>query len=235
MNTIEAIQGLLQQHVNVARQNNPMFFKTGPGEYAEHDKFLGVSVPVVRAVSKQFALLSLDEITALLSSPYNEERLLALFIIVLQYQKVDKQQQKLLYDYYVQHLQYVNNWNLVDQSAHMIMGAYLFEHDQNKEILARYAQSNNLWERRIAIIATWYFIKKLDFGWTFKIAKLLLHDKHDLIHKAVGWMLREVGNKDITQLKLFLDEHAAIMPRTMLRYAIEKLPQDERLSYLKKK
>ncbi len=230
---ISSIRSQLKQHVNEYYKDNPLFFKTGRGEYAEHDKFLGVSVPVVRKASKQFASLSLDEISVLLSSPYNEERLLALFILVLKYQKGDKQQHKVLYDYYLYNLKYVNNWNLVDQSAHHILGAYLHQYDYDNDILIKLAQSDDLWERRIAIIATWYFIKKLDFGYTFAIAKVLLHDKHDLIHKAVGWMLREVGNKDIQMLRVFLGEYASTMPRTMLRYAIEKFPHDERLFYLK--
>jgi 3-methyladenine DNA glycosylase AlkD len=128
----------------------------------------------------------------------------------------------------------VNNWNLVDSSAHYILGAHLFHHEKNKDILIKLAQSDDLWEKRIAIIATLYFIRESQFDLTFKIAKLLLHDKHDLIHKAVGWMLREIGKKDMNQLKIFLDECVLSMPRTMLRYAIEKFPQEERKFYMQK-
>ncbi len=235
MSNASTIQTLLKQHIKPSRRDGSYFFKTGPGEYAEHDKFLGVTVPAVRLVAKQFVDASLNDVKALLSSPYNEERLLALFILVSQYRKADELIKKRLYQFYIDDIEQVNNWNLVDASAHHIIGAYLFEYGHNQEVLLELAQSNDLWKRRIAIIATWYCIKKFDFSWTLTIARMLLHDKHDLIHKAVGWMLREVGQKDINQLKSFLDEHAAIMPRTMLRYAIEKLQQDKRNMYLIKR
>ena len=230
------VQVLLKKHVSESLQERKaIFFKTGPGEYAEHDRFLGLTVPTVRKVFKQCVHLSLKEIGVLLASAYNEERLLALFILVQQYKKADTVRKQEIYQFYLDNIEFVSNWNLVDSSAHLIMGAHIFCYDLNRSVLIEYAQSRNLWERRIAIIATWYFIKKLDFVSTFAIAKMLLSDKHDLIHKAVGWMLREVGNKDVATLKLFLDEHACVMPRTMLRYAIEKLPQDDRLMYLKRK
>jgi 3-methyladenine DNA glycosylase AlkD len=226
------IHNLLQQQVNSARRDNPLFFKTGPGEYAEHDRFLGVPVPVVRTIAKQYAHISLQEINSLLASRNNEERLLALFILNLQYKKANEQERHALYSFYMNNLKQVNNWNLVDSSAHEIVGAHLFQYNGDKNILISLAKSSNLWERRIAIIAPLYFIRKLDFSWTFTIAEILLTDKHDLIHKAVGWMLREVGQKDEAQLRAFLDKHAAKMPRTMLRYAIEKFSPQERAVYM---
>jgi len=232
MNNLSDIQNLLEEHAALKQSTHSMFFKTGPGEYAEHDKFLGVSVPVVRKIAKQFQSLSLEEIYCLLKSKYNEERLLALFILVSRYQKADEVDKNELYQFYLENIDHVNNWNLVDSSAHLIIGAHVWNAD--KEILLHYAQSDNLWKRRIAIISTLYFIRRSDLEWTFKIAKIFLTDKHDLIHKAVGWMLREAGQKDIAQLKNFLNEYVSKMPRTMLRYAIEKFPEEERKMYLKK-
>lgn len=232
MHNINVIKDTLSQHVNVARRDNPLFFKTGPGEYAEHDKFLGVAVPTVRKIAKEYAHISLEEIHSLLLSPYNEERLLALFIIVNRYKKADTATQAELYYFYKDNMKYVNNWNLVDQSADLIMGSYLA--DKDKSILFDFARSADLWERRIAIISTFYYIKKCDYTLTLSIATILLNDTHDLIHKAVGWMLREVGKRDEVVLREFLDGNASRMPRTMLRYAIEKFSVDERRHYLNK-
>jgi len=226
------IQNLLHKQVNNARRDNPLFFKTGPGDYAEHDRFLGVPVPVVRKIAKQYAHISLQEITVLLASRNNEERLLALFILNLQYKKANDQERHAIYSFYMNNLKQVNNWNLVDSSAHEIIGAHLFNYNSDKNILIKLAQSTNLWERRIAIIATLYFIRTLDFSWTITLAEILLTDAHDLIHKAVGWMLREVGQKDEIPLRDFLDKHASRMPRTMLRYAIEKFSPQERALYM---
>lgn len=211
-------------------QSAERFFKTGKGEYGEHDQFIGVPNPVLRTFAKQWKDLPTREILKLLDSPLNEERLLALFILIYQYEKGDEQKKSDVYDVYFAHIKQVNNWNLVDASARDIMGAYLFNRD--KAILLEFAQSSNLWERRIAIVTTWYFIRKDQYEWTIKIAEQLLNDPQDLIHKAVGWMLREIGDRDIGLLKSFLDIHAAKMPRTMLRYAIEKLPERERKAYL---
>ena len=232
MNNGQAIQVLLKKHVDISRRDKPMFFKVGPGDYAEHDQFLGISVPIVRKIAQQFVHISLEEIQYLFASKNNEERLLALFIIVFQYRKAIDVVKYDLYCFYMRNLKQINNWNLVDASAHEIVGAYLFHYASHKDILVTLAKSDSLWERRIAIIATWYFIRKLDFSWTFLIAEILLTDKHDLIHKAVGWMLREVGKKDEAQLRIFLNKHASKMPRTMLRYAIEKFSQQERVLYM---
>lgn len=215
-------------------QNSMWFFKTAKGEYGAHDFFIGVTVPVQRAVAKRFSDTSLRDIQKLLKSNVHEHRLTALFILVSQYHKApDVQQQKVLVDFYLKHIRQVNNWDLVDSSAHKILGAWLV-HQRNRKILYRLAQSQNLWERRIAIISTFAFIDRGDLRDAFKLAQLLLKDTHDLIHKAVGWVLREAGKKDRKRLEQFLDAHVAHMPRTMLRYAIEKFPEKRRLYYLKK-
>lgn len=210
-------------------ENAKRFFKTQPGEYAAHDQFLGVSVPVIRKIAKQYFSLPMKEIQTLLRSPYNEERLLALLILTERYQKnIDEKQA--IYDFYIKNIKYVNNWNLVDSSAHYIVGAHLSL--KNKSFLITLANSKNMWERRIAIISTWYFIRQNKFTETIKISKLLLNDSEDLIHKAVGWMLREMGKRDETILINFLEKNAYQMPRTMLRYAIEKFPDKMRKKYL---
>ncbi|MBZ0167381.1 MAG: DNA alkylation repair protein [Candidatus Omnitrophica bacterium] len=206
------------------------FFKTGPGEYAEGDLFLGVSVPDQRRLAKKYRHLPWTETVTLLKSHYHEERLLALFILIHKFEDGDVLDRGRIYRLYLHHTRYINNWDLVDSSAHKIVGTYL--QDQDRKILEKLAHSDNLWERRISIIATFHFIKQGDFGDSLKLAEILLQDPHDLIHKAVGWMLREIGNRDIKTERAFLDRHAARMPRTMLRYAIEKFPQPLRQKYL---
>lgn len=202
------------------------FFKTEPGTYGAHDLFLGVPVPMIRRVAKNYLDLSFEALDDLLTSKFNEERLFALIILTSQYENNPDQ----IYQFYMARKQHVNNWNLVDSSAHLIVGAHIFK--SNKNILLELAQSESLWDRRIAIVSTWYFIRQDQLTWTFKIAKKLMCDEEDLIHKAVGWMLREAGKRDEAQLKAFLDEHAAKMPRTMLRYSIEKLSPVQRKAYL---
>ena len=229
---IKQIHALLQDNAN-PNSNSKFFFKTGAGQYAEGDEFIGVSVPKLRIIAKEFKSLPIADIEKLLKSQFNEERLLALIILTEQYKKSDAQAKEELYQFYLKHLQYVNNWNLVDASAHLIVGAHLLHKDKN--LLVDLAQSKNLWDRRIAIVATWYFIRNNYLEWTFKLATMLLADTQDLIHKAVGWMLREAGQKNESELIAFLETHATDMPRTMLRYAIEKLPEDMRKSYLLKK
>ena len=231
--TLTELQKTLRTYDDPASASNPRFFKTGKGDYAEHDRFMGVTVPVLRKLAKSFEDLSLADLKKLLQSPFNEERQLALFMLVNRYKKGNSTEKTRLYDFYLKHLAYVNNWNLVDASAHLIMGAELFnKNNKDKALLKTLSLSENLWERRVSIIATWYFIQNNDFQWTLKIAKQLLKDSHDLIHKAVGWMLREVGKKDRQVLITFLDQHAPKMPRTMLRYAIEHFSEDERKMYL---
>ncbi len=206
-----------------------VFFKTGSGAYAEHDQFIGVNVPTIRKLAKDYYQIPMDDIRLLLHSKINEERLLALIILIHRYE----QNQNVVYQFYMDNLSQVNNWNLVDASAHLIVGQHLYKKDKNP--LLTLVSSSIMWERRVAIVATWYFIKMHEFEWTLKLAQNLLFDEHDLIHKAVGWMLREVGKKDVNPLKEFLAKHAQIMPRTMLRYAIEKFPEDERQYFLKLK
>lgn len=233
MNLIMQIKDILQNSISISPHKASAFFKTGTGHYAEGDKFIGVTVPNLRKIAKNFMLLTLDDLQALLESKINEERLLALIILSKQYQSESDQGKENFYRFYMQNLKYVNNWNLVDASAHLIIGAHLWDKDRSS--LLNLAISEILWERRIAIVATWYFIRKNDLAWTFKIAALLLRDIHDLIHKATGWMLREAGKRDQAELVRYLDQNMPAMPRTMLRYAIEKFPEDIRKSYLMKK
>ena len=209
------------------------FFKTGPGEYGEGDVFLGVKVPPVRAIANRCGDLPLADVTRLLRSRFHEERLLALLVLVRQYAKGDAARRREVYELYLANTAYINNWDLVDTSAHFIVGPHLAGRPGTTPApLLKLARSASVWERRIAIIATLHFIRQREFAATLRIATLLLADEHDLIHKAVGWMLREVGNRDVAVLREFLDAHHKAMPRTMLRYAIERLTPDERRRYM---
>ena len=208
------------------------FFKTGIGEYGEGDIFIGTTVPNQRGVAKKYGELELSDVQKLLNSKIHEERLTALFILVNQYEKADEKDRKKIYNFYLKNSKNINNWDLVDSSAHKIVGSYLLDKDRN--ILYKLVKSSNIWERRISVVATIMFINNKDFKDSIKIAKILLKDKHDLIHKAVGWMLREVGKKDNKQLEIFLDKHSNTMPRTMLRYSIERLNDKKRKHYMKK-
>lgn len=207
------------------------FFKTAPGEYGAGDRFIGIRVPVLRTLAKEFRQLPLPEVTALLHSLIHEERLLALLIMVDGYQRGDKTSRAAIYTLYLENLDQINNWDLVDTSAPHIVGRHLME--RSRKVLFRLVKSNNLWHRRVAMLATFHFIRQEDFADALRLAELLRADEHDLMHKAVGWMLREIGNRDIVVLRKVLDQHAAFMPRTMLRYAIEKLPESERRQYLR--
>ncbi len=207
------------------------FFKTGPGEYGEGDVFLGVTVPKVRSVARQYLKLPFSDVKKLLQSKVHEERLCALLILVEKFGQADAKEQKQLYGFYLLNTKYINNWDLVDLSADKIVGTYLM--DKPKSILTKLAHSKNMWERRIAIIATFRFIKNNQFNKTLKIAKLLLYDEHDLLHKAVGWMLREVGKRSLETEEVFLRKYYKNMPRTMLRYAIERFQEKKRQAYLK--
>ena len=207
------------------------FFKAGPGEYGAGDVFLGIKVPVQRSVAKQYLDLSLPEIGKLLNSKIHEHRLIALLILLKRYGQAGESNKKKFVDFYLQNTKNINNWDLVDLSGHYILGDYLL--DRPRQILYQLAKSKNLWERRIAIISTFAFIRKNEFSDTLKIAEILLRDEHDLIHKAVGWMLREVGKRDQAVLEKFLRRRRKIMPRVMLRYAIEKFGQQKRQAYLK--
>ena len=207
------------------------FFKTGPGEYGEGDVFLGVRVPELRKLVKQYPDAGLKEARQLLISPIHEERLLALLILVREFSRENDGAKKRIYEFYLAKTRYINNWDLVDSSAEHIVGAFLM--DKDKAPLYQLARSDSLWERRIAIMATFHFIKHMAFSETLKISKILLQDEHDLIHKAVGWMLREIGKRDMQTEEKFLKSRYGRMPRTMLRYAIEKFPETKRQQYLK--
>lgn len=208
------------------------FFKTGPGQYGEGDLFRGIRVPELRRLSKVHQDIPLEHVERLLHSAYHEDRLLALLILVRKYAKADEARKAGIYALYLSHTRFINNWDLVDATAEHIVGAYLS--DKSREPLHQLARSRSIWERRIAILATFHFIKRDKFDETLSIAEILLTDKEDLIHKAVGWMLREVGKRDSQREEAFLSAHYTQMPRTMLRYAIEKFPQDKRRRYLKK-
>jgi 3-methyladenine DNA glycosylase AlkD len=209
------------------------FFKTGKGEYGEGDKFLGLRVPLQRKIAQKFSDLELSDLKQLLRSKIHEDRLISLLILVDKYQKADEKGKEKVYKYYLQSRQHINNWDLVDLSAPKIVGEHLVERD--KEILYKYARSKNLWEKRIAILSTYTFIKNNNLNNTLELSDILLYDKHDLIHKSVGWMLREVGKINIKILEDYLKPRYTKMPRTMLRYAIEKFPEQKRKKYLKGK
>jgi 3-methyladenine DNA glycosylase AlkD len=209
------------------------FFKTGPSEYGEGDIFIGVMVPQSRQVAKKFNELPLGEVRTLLYSRVHEERLVALLILAWRYSSASSSREKEeIVKFYLDHIKRVNNWDLVDLSAPNILGAHLVDRDGRRRLLYRLAGSENVWERRIAIVATHHFIRNGDFSDTLKIAEMLLQDRHDLIHKAVGWMLREVGKRDAAAEKEFLEKHCSVMPRTMLRYAIERLSERKRRRYM---
>ncbi len=211
------------------------YFKAGPGEYGEGDRFRGLRVPAVREFVKEFGdRLSLESTIELLHGAFHEDRLLALLVLVKKYGKGkrgDEELRRKIYELYLKNTRHINNWDLVDSSAEHIVGAYLFERD--KEPLFHLARSKSLWERRISILATLHFIKKESYDTTLELAELLLEDREDLIHKGVGWMLREIGERDVEAEKMFLREHCRRMPRTMLRYAIEKFPEEERQRFLR--
>jgi len=206
------------------------FFKTGKEEYGEGDLFLGVRVPELRKLAKLYKKISIDDITHFLKSKYHEERQFALFVLLIQFKKADDETKEKIYKLYLKHTRYINNWDLVDATAHEIVGGYL--KDKDRDILYKLVRSDNLWERRIAIIATFFFIKNNDFKDALKLSEILLPDTHDLIHKAVGWMLREIGKRDLKTETSFLKKHYANIPRTSLRYAIEKFPPQKRKQYL---
>ena len=206
------------------------FFKTGKGEYGEGDIFLGIKVPVQRDVAKKYFGLSLPKIQELLKSNIHEHRLIGLIILSNKYKESKEEDQANIFNFYLKNTKNINNWDLVDVTAPNIVGHFLS--DKKKNILYNLARSNNLWERRIAIVSTFNFIRKQEFEDTLALSEILLDDKHDLMHKAVGWMLREVGKKDEVVLEAFLKQHYKVMPRTMLRYSIERFDEDKRKKYL---
>jgi 3-methyladenine DNA glycosylase AlkD len=206
------------------------FFKTGPGQYGEGDQFLGIRVPATRTLARRFADLPLPDVEKLLHDKFHEARLLALVLLVGRYERGDDAERQRVYRLYLANTDRINNWDLVDLSAPDIVGAHL--ETRSRAPLDKLATSKSLWERRIAIVATYWFIRLRHFDDTFRIATALLDDKHDLIHKAVGWMLREVGKRDESALERFLDRHAKTMPRTALRYSIERMTPERRRHYM---
>ncbi len=213
------------------RKSNEWFFKTNKGEYGYGDIFLGVRMPDIRKVAKKFSpKIDLKELTELIQSPIHEVRLCALIILVNQYKKGNFSK---IFEYYIRQINFINNWDLVDSSAPYIVGDYLYNNPDERLILFDFVHSENLWVRRISIVSTFTLIKNNQFNETLQIAKILLNDKHDLIHKAVGWMLREVYKRDQDLIRTFLKQNYAQLPRTTLRYAIERMDEAERLLFLK--
>ena len=229
--TLAGIRAELQQLADPVRATHSLrFFKTGPGQYGEGDKFLGLTVPQMRKLVRKYRSLDDDDALELLASPWHEERLVALLLLVDGYKRGDEERRRRIHRAYLANARWINNWDLVDASAEHVVGPHM----KAKEIavLERLARSNNIWERRIAIVSTFHFIKRNEFRPTLRIATMLLTDSHDLIHKAVGWMLREVGKRDRKTIDSFLKKHYRKMPRTMLRYAIERHPERIRKQYL---
>lgn len=235
MREVDKIKNRLRDFINkdkVAIYQN--FFKTGHGQYGEGDIFWGINVPNQQKVVKEFKDVSIDTILELLKSKVHEHRLTSIMMFTNKFLISDKKTQEKIYKLYLKNAKYVNNWDLVDSSAHIIIGGYLYENKLNRNILEKLAKSKNLWEKRISIIATYYFIKNKEYKDTFKIAEILINDKHDLIHKACGWMLREVGKRINQEIEEeFLKKYYKKMPRTMLRYAIERFEESKRQYYLK--
>ena len=228
----------LRKHATAANQKiNEWFFKTGPGQYGHGDQFIGVKVPEVRKVAKQFHDLPFAELKTLLHSPIHEDRLLALLILRPRYERAvkakDLREQKKIFVFLLNNKKRVNNWDLVDQSAPYITGHFAYANPAAAKKIFALILSKNMWDRRIAMVSTFYFIRQNQFDEVVAMAEALLDDQEDLMHKACGWMLREMGKRDLKPLLTFLDQHGGHMPRTMLRYAIEKLPEKQRIHYLK--
>lgn len=232
-----AIIQRLESFVNEEkREFLPHFFKTGKGEYGEGDKFLGIVVPNIRKVAKEYRGTSLETVGELLLSPWHEVRMFGLLLLVDAFKRGGEEQRREIFSYYLAHTSGINNWDLVDLSAPYIVGAYLLDEGRmERQVLYRLANSDNLWEQRIAVVSTITLIRNNEFDETLKLAQLLMNHPHDLMHKAIGWMLREVGKKNETVLRSFLDAHGLEMPRTMLRYAIERFDENVRQYYLKRR
>jgi len=232
MTRVKALQLEMKKLSNPAKAKTlQRFFKTQKGQYGEGDKFLGIVVPEQRKIAKQYGDLTLKDLGVLIKSQWHEERLTALFILVEQFEKGDSALKKKIFDFYLSNTKYINNWDLVDLSAPNIVGLYLL--DKKRDVLYKLAKSKSLWERRIAMLATFTFIKNKETRDALAISESLLGDKQDLMHKAVGWMLREIGKRaSENDLYNFLDKNISHMPRTMLRYAIERLPQAKKQYYL---
>ncbi len=229
-----SISSQLLQHSSLAKQETmKRFFKTEKGGYAENDFFLGITVPEVRKIAKYNNYISLEEIIILLKSKIHEERLISLYFLIQKYNSGDSSLKETIFNIYISNTKHINNWDLIDTSCEHIVGDFL--KDKPKNVLFDFARSQSIWEKRIAIVSTFYFIKQKEHKLTFKIADILISDNHDLIHKAVGWMIREVGKKcGEDYLIKYLDKNSAKMSRTTLRYSIEKLDEQKRLYYLNK-
>lgn len=232
MDLVQDLRSKLLSLPRVPLERHTLYFKTAPGTYGAHDRFLGLTVPVLRQFARTCPSLTLNQIQVFLTSAYNEERLLALYWLIHIFEKGEEEMRLEVYDFYLTHKAHVNNWNLVDASAHKIVGAYLWQQKQ-WGLLKELALHESLWDRRIGVVASWYFIKKGDLAPTLELAQMLLADSEDLMHKAVGWMLREVGKQDTKVLQAFLYQHKTRMPRVMLRYAIERFSKEERMAYMK--
>ncbi|RGN51255.1 MULTISPECIES: DNA alkylation repair protein [unclassified Bacteroides] len=231
--TAKEIQQELEMYIDpVKKEYLPKFFKTGKGQYGEGDKFLGIVVPNVRLVAKKHREESFETVKELMRSEYHECRLCGLLILVERFKKSDEKDRKEIYEFYLSQTERINNWDLVDLSASYIVGEYL--KDKSREPLYRLAESELLWEQRIAVVSTYAFIKNSDFTDIYALAKKLLTHEHDLMRKAIGWMLREAGKRNKDLLVAFLEKYCLAMPRTMLRYAIEKFPEEERKYYMRK-
>ena len=231
--TVREIKKEFEKYSNPEKaKTQQKYFKTGKGEYGEGDIFLGITVPDTRKIAQKYKNISLYTVKKFLHSPFHEERLFALLVLIYHFQSGEEEDKNKIYEFYLENTKFINNWDLVDLSVRDIIGAYLYNRD--KTPLYELAKSNNLWERRIAIIATYYFIRQNEFEDTINIAEILLNDREDLIHKAVGWMLREVGKKDLAVEEIFLKRHYKGIPRTMVRYAVERFPEEKRKRYLLK-
>lgn len=229
---LSKIKRELKEKADPKRAKSSMrFFKTKKGDYGEGDFFIGVSTPDQRKIGREYHNLELKHVKQLLDSRIHDYRSVALFILINKYKKGEKKDKEKIFDFYLKNRKRINNWDLVDISSPHILGDYLL--DRDKSVLYRLAKSRSLWERRMSIIATYHFIKNNEFEDTLKISEILLNDNHDLIHKAVGWMLREVGSRSLEKEEAFLKKYYTKMPRTMLRYAIEKFPEKLRQEYLK--
>lgn len=235
MATLSQLRAEIKKEASSTRAKNlSWFFKTGKGEYAEGDIFIGLSVPQSRVLAKKFGDISFAEKVQLLKSNIHEERMIALLMLIKDFEKGTREVKKEIFNLYIHSTQYINNWDLVDLSAKRIIGPMLFP-AKNNTLLTKFARSKNLWERRIAALSTFYYIGKNEFEEPLRIAKILLNDGHDLIQKAVGWMIREIGNRSLKTEIEFLLKNYKTMPRTALRYAIEKFPESLRKKYLKGK
>lgn len=231
MTTATAMRAAIRAKANPEiAEHAARFFKTAKGEYGEGDRFHGVRVPVVRALVKDFRDAPLRSVVSLLKSPWHEERLFAVLLMAEQYKRGDADKRQSIFDAYLENRAFMNNWDIVDSSAHKIVAPHLEE--GSRDLLYELASAASIWDRRIAMMATYHYIKRDDYADTLKLARILRDDEHDLIHKIVGWMLREVGNRDRAIEERFLKQHYKNMPRTMLRYAIEKFPEARRKAYL---